>query len=135
MITVVFACVHNAGRSQMAAASFNGRADPSQATALSAGTKPAARVHPEVVDAMLEVGFDLKEARPRRLTDDVARGAAVLVTMGCGETCPYVPGLRREDWSVPDPKGESVERVRTIRDDIRRRVEIFIAANGWGATR
>jgi arsenate reductase (thioredoxin) len=73
--------------------------------------------------------------RPRRLTDDVARGAAVLVTMGCGEACPYVPGLRREDWSVPDPKGESVERVRNIRDDILRRVEIFIAANGWGATR
>lgn len=134
MTRVIFACVHNAGRSQMAAAFFNASADPSQAGALSAGTEPAARVHPEVVDTMREVGFDLGEARPRRLTDDVARGAAVLVTMGCGEACPFVPGLRREDWNVPDPKGQSPERVRAIRDDVRRRVEAFVTANGWERT-
>lgn len=131
MPTVLFACVHNAGRSQMAAAFFNALTDPSQATAVSAGTEPAERVHPEVVEGMREVGLDLDTARPRRLTEDVASGATLLVTMGCGEACPYVPGLRREDWPVPDPKGQSVERVRDIRDEIRRRVEALIAVNGW----
>jgi arsenate reductase len=131
MTRVIFACVHNAGRSQIAATFFNALADPSKATALSAGTEPASCVHPQVVDAMREIGFDLSEARPRRLTDDLVRDAAVLVTMGCGEACPYVPGLHREDWSVPDPKGQSTERVNAIRDDVRRRVEMFITANGW----
>ena len=131
MTTVLFACVHNAGRSQMAAAFFNALADPSQATAVSAGTEPAERVHPEVVEGMREVGLDRDMARPRRLTEDVASGATLLVTMGCGEACPYVPGLRREDWPVPDPKGQSVERVRDIRDEIRRRVKALITMNGW----
>lgn len=131
MTTVLFACVHNAGRSQMAAAFFNALADPSQATAVSAGTEPVERVHPEVVAGMREVGIDLGAARPRRLTEDVASGATLLVTMGCGEACPHAPGLRREDWPVSDPKGQSVERVRDIRDEIRRRVHALIMVNGW----
>ena len=131
MKTVIFACVHNAGRSQMAAAFFNQLVDPSRAHALSAGTQPAEHVHPEVVAVMREVGIDLSDARPAPLTDDLAAGAQLLVTMGCGESCPVVPGLRRHDWSLPDPKGQPIERVRTIRDDIRNRVEQLIAAESW----
>ena len=131
MKTVIFACVHNAGRSQMAAAFFNQLADPSRARALSAGTQPAAHVHPEVVAVMREVGIDLRSARPTRLTDELAAGAELLVTMGCGESCPVVPGLRRQDWNLPDPKGQPVERVRAIRDEIRARVGRLIAAEGW----
>jgi len=97
MKTVIFACVHNAGRSQMAAAFFNRRADPNRARALSAGTQPAEHVHPEVVAVMREVGIDLGSAQPRLLTDALAAGAQLLVTMGCGESCPVVPGLRRDD--------------------------------------
>lgn len=129
--TVIFACVHNAGRSQMAAALFNLLADPSRARAVSAGTAPAERVHPVVVEAMRELGVDLSDARPRLLTDDLARGAGRLVTMGCGEACPAVPGLRRDDWPLDDPKGQPVERVREVRDEIRRRVEAMIDAEGW----
>ena len=129
--TVLFACVHNAGRSQMAAAFFNAFADPSQARAISAGTEPGNQVHPEVVEAMREVGIDLSAARPMRLTDEVARQAELLVTMGCGEACPVIPGLRREDWPLDDPKGQSREHVRAIRDDIHRRVQRLIAAEGW----
>jgi arsenate reductase len=131
MNTVIFACVHNAGRSQMAAAFFNRFADPSRAHALSAGTQPAEHVHPEVVVVMREVGIDLSTAQPTRLTDDLAAGAQLLVTMGCGESCPVVPGLHRQDWSLPDPKGQPIERVRAIREDIRDRVERLIAAEGW----
>jgi arsenate reductase (thioredoxin) len=131
MTTVVFACVHNAGRSQMAAAFFNVAADPTKARALSAGTEPAERVHPEVVAVMREVGIDLASTRPRRLTDELAAGAQLLVTMGCGEQCPVVPGLRRDDWSLPDPKGRPIEDVRAIRDEIRRRVAILIDGGGW----
>jgi len=131
MRTVIFACVHNAGRSQMAAAFFNRLADPKCAGALSAGTQPAEHVHPQVVAAMREVGIDLSSARPARLTGELAAGAQLLVTMGCGETCPVVPGLRRLDWSLPDPKGQPIERVRAIRDEIRTRVEQLIAAEGW----
>jgi arsenate reductase len=133
--TVIFACVHNAGRSQMAAAFFNLVADPDRARALSAGTRPADHVHPEVVAVMREVGIDLSGARPRLLSDDLAAGAQLLVTMGCGESCPAVPGLRREDWDVPDPKGQSPERVRAIRDEIRGRVRALIAAEGWQRTK
>ncbi len=122
MITVVFACVHNAGRSQMAAALFGAAADPQVARAVSAGTEPAARVHPEVVAAMAEVGIDLTDARPRLLTAGLAAGAARLVTMGCGEACPVVPGVRREDWGLADPTGRSLDEVRAIRDEIRARV-------------
>jgi len=130
--TVVFACVHNAGRSQMAAAWFRAAADPARARAISAGTEPAARVHPEVVAAMQEIGIDLAAAVPQRLTDTLTAGAGLLVTMGCGEQCPHVPGLRREDWPLEDPVGKPIERVRQIRDEVRRRVQALVAAHGWG---
>lgn len=123
MKTVLFACIHNAGRSQMAAAWFNALADASLARAVSAGTEPGPRVHPEVLACMKEVGIDLSQVQPRKLTAELARDSALLVTMGCGEACPNVPGLRREDWPLEDPKGKPVERVRQIRDDIRGRVE------------
>ena len=129
---VIFACVHNAGRSQMAAAFFNALADPARARALSAGTHPAERVHPEVLDTMREAGIDLAAARPTRLTAELAQGAALLVTMGCGDECPLVPGARVEDWPLPDPKGGPPERVRRIRDEIRARVEALVLAERWG---
>jgi arsenate reductase len=131
MKTVIFACVHNAGRSQMAAAFFNQLADPSRARALSAGTQPAAHIHPEVVAVMRDLGIDLSAAQPTLLTDELAAGAQLLVTMGCGESCPVVPGLRRDGWELPDPKGQSVDRVRAIRDEIRARVDRLLAAEGW----
>lgn len=132
---VVFACVHNAGRSQMAAAFFNDLADPRKAEALSAGTRPGEHVHPEVVEAMREVGVDLTGARPRRLTAELASRARMLVTMGCEEECPMVPGVEREDWPLSDPKGQPIERVREIRDDIRRRVRSLIELKDWGPGR
>ncbi len=131
VVTVVFACVHNAGRSQIAAAFFNALAAPDRARAVSAGTQPAAAVHPEVLSAMREVGIDLSDARPRLLTEELASSASLLVTMGCGEACPYVPGLEREDWPLPDPKGKPVEEVRSIRDDVRRRIERLLTSRGW----
>lgn len=132
MKTIVFACVHNAGRSQMAAAWFNRLADPAKARALSAGTNPGDRVHPEVVAAMREEGIDLEGAQPRRLTPELAAGAELLITMGCGDECPYIPGARRDDWPLEDPKGQPLERVRAIRDEIRGRVEALIAHEGVG---
>ena len=126
MKTVLFACIHNAGRSQMAAAWFCALADPSKARALSAGTRPGARVHPEVVAAMREVGIDLSDVTPQRLTAERAAEAQLLVTMGCGDECPVVPGLRRDDWPLPDPNGQPMETVRAIRDEIRRRVEVLV---------
>jgi arsenate reductase len=126
MKTVVFACVHNAGRSQMAAAWFNHLADPQVARAISAGTSPGDRVHPEVLEVMKEAGIDLSRARPQKLTEELARGADRLVTMGCGDECPYVPGLTVEDWPLEDPKGMPVARVREIRDEIRGRVEVLL---------
>ena len=135
MKTVIFACVHNAGRSQMAAAFFNERADPARARAVSAGTEPAPHVHPEVVAAMREVGADLSHARPQPLTDELARRAALLVTMGCGESCPVVPGVRREDWALEDPKGQPLARVREIREAIRRSVDELVAREGWERAR
>jgi arsenate reductase len=125
--TVIFACVHNAGRSQMAAAYFNRLADPSRARAVSAGTRPGDRVHPEVVQVMQEEGIDLRDARPQKLTSQLAAGAQLLITMGCGDECPYLPGLRRDDWPLDDPGGQPIERVRMIRDDIRARIEALIA--------
>ena len=127
--TVIFACVHNAGRSQMAAALFNQLADPGQARALSAGTSPGERVHPEVVTVMAEIGIDLRDQRPQRLTPELAAQAQVLVTMGCGDECPLVPGVKRDDWPLEDPKGRPLERVREIRDEIRRRVEALLATD------
>jgi arsenate reductase len=124
--TYVFACVHNAGRSQMAAAWLRQLANPEKARAVSAGTQPGTQVHPVVLEAMNEVGVDLSTAVPQKLTDELARGASMLVTMGCGEACPVVPGLRREDWPLEDPKGKPMERVREIRDEVRGRVEDLI---------
>jgi arsenate reductase (thioredoxin) len=128
MQTVIFACVHNAGRSQMAAAFFNHLADPQKAQAISAGTEPGLRVHPEVLAAMQEIGIDLREAKPRKLTEELAREAQLLITMGCGDQCPYVPGLRRDDWPLPDPKGKPMNEVRAIRDDIKQRVQSLLAS-------
>jgi len=126
MKTVLFACVHNAGRSQMAAAFFNVLADPSHARAISAGTKPGKQIHPEVIQVMKEAGIDLSHARPQLLTDDLARSAHLLITMGCGDACPSIPSLRRDDWPLDDPNGQSLEKVRKIRDEIRERVQDFI---------
>jgi len=128
MIVVIFACVHNAGRSQMAAAFFNAMTDRGFAAAISAGTNPGPHVHPEVVTAMKEVDIDLTSAVPKRLTPELSRGANWLVTMGCGDECPVVPGVRRDDWPLQDPKGQSVERVREIRDEIHARVATFVSA-------
>ena len=130
MKTVIFACVRNAGRSQMAAAFFNKLADPAKARALSAGTTPGDRVHPEVVAVMQEEGIDLSGARPQQLTSELAVQARLLITMGCGDECPYVPGVMRDDWPLDDPKGQPIERVRAIRDDIRARVEALIVQEG-----
>src|SRR3984885_2744776 len=125
--TVLCACIHNAGRSQMAAAWLNHLADPAKARAVSAGTEPGTRVHPEVLAAMAEVGVDLSQLTPRFLSEDLARSASLLITMGCGESCPVVPGLQRLDWPLEDPKGKPASRVREIRDDIRERVTALLA--------
>jgi arsenate reductase len=126
MKTVIFACVHNAGRSQMAAAFFNQLADRSKAQAVSAGTEPGLRVHPEVLAVMQEAGIDLSDAKPQKLTEELAKGASLLITMGCGDKCPYVPGLRRDDWPLRDPKGLPMDEVRLIRDDIKGRVQVLL---------
>ena len=131
MKTVLFACVHNAGRSQMAAAWFNELADPAKARAISAGTNPGPRVHPDVITAMREVGVDLAGASTTKLTSELAQQAQLLVTMGCGDECPYVPGAKRDDWPLEDPKGKSIERVREIRDEIRDRVQSLVEHEGW----
>jgi protein-tyrosine-phosphatase len=123
MATVLFVCLHNAGRSQMSAALFE-RAAAGRHTALSAGTTPGDRVHPEVIQVMREPGFemDLSGRVPQRLTDELAERADIVVTMGCGDQCPYIPGRRYVDWALPDPKGQPLDEVRRIRDDIARRV-------------
>jgi arsenate reductase len=115
----------------MAAAFFTALADPGKAAAVSAGTQPAERVHPEVVEAMREVGIDLSAAAPRRLTAELAAGCRLLVTMGCGEACPHVPGLPVEDWSLPDPMGRPPDEVRRVRDAVRARVEALVRREGW----
>jgi arsenate reductase len=120
--TFIFACVHNAGRSQMSAAFFNQLVDPQRARAISAGTHPADHVHPVVVDAMREQGIDLSHAKPQKLTLELAQNAEMLITMGCGDECPYVPGLVRDDWPLPDPKGQGIEAVRQTRDEIKNRI-------------
>lgn len=131
MKTVLFACVHNAGRSQMAAAWFNALSDPAQARGISAGTAPGSRVHPEVVEVMREVGIDLAAQQPRFLSEALTREATLLVTMGCGEACPVVPGLRRLDWPLEDPKGKPLDRVREIRGEVRDHVVRLVAEQGW----
>lgn len=131
MITVLFACIHNAGRSQIAAALFNRLADPVKARAISAGTRPADRVHPEVISAMKSRGIDLVAATPQRLTPELAGTAQWLITMGCGDECPIVPGARRDDWPIPDPKGQSAATVDAIIGDIDHRVRQFLDAQQW----
>ena len=110
MLKVIFACVHNAGRSQMAAAFFNYLADPQKAQATSAGTDPGVRVHPEVLAVMHEAGIDLSKEKPQRLTEELAKDAQFLTTMGCGDKCSYVLGLRRDDWPLLDSKGRPLRR-------------------------
>jgi arsenate reductase (thioredoxin) len=121
MANVLFVCLHNAGRSQMSQALFTAAAD-GRHEARSAGTTPGERVHPEVVEVMGEIGFDLSDRKPRELDMALAEWADVVVTMGCGDACPYIPGKRYVDWDLPDPSGLPVDQVRSIRDDIDRRV-------------
>jgi arsenate reductase len=131
MIRVIFACVHNAGRSQMASTWFNRLADPDRAHAISAGTAPADHVHAEVKSVMQEVGIDLSAARPELLTSQMLSSAHYLITMGCGEACPAAPkGLERRDWPIEDPKGMPIASVRRIRDEIRARVLVLISELG-----
>ena len=125
MATVLFVCLHNAGRSQMSAALLEREAGAIH-TALSAGTAPAERVHPEVVQVMSELGIDLAGRRPALLTTELAAQADVVVTMGCGDACPFIPGKRYIDWDLPDPKGRPIEQVRAIRDDIAARVASLV---------
>jgi len=127
MAIALFVCLHNAGRSQMSAALFELAAD-GRHRALSAGSEadPDGRLHPPVVEVMRELGIDLSDRRPQRLTRELAQQADVVVTMGCGDTCPYIPGKRYIDWELPDPKGRPVEEVRTTRDDIARRVRELV---------
>jgi arsenate reductase (thioredoxin) len=131
METVIFACVHNAGRSQIASAFFNALADRAKARAVSAGTQPGEHVHPVVVDVMREAGIDLSTQRPQRLTTDLARGATLLITMGCGDECPVMPELSRDDWPLNDPKDKPLADVRIIRDEIRERVRTLIRDRDW----
>jgi protein-tyrosine-phosphatase len=126
MAHVLFVCLHNAGRSQMSQALFE-RAAAGRHTASSAGTTPADRVHPEVVEVMRQVGIDLSDRQPQLLTLELAEPADVVVTMGCGDECPFIPGKRYLDWDLPDPKGQPLEAVRVTREDIERRVTELVA--------
>jgi arsenate reductase len=129
---VLFVCSLNAGRSQMAAAFFNSHADPTLATAMSAGLDPAPRVHPEVVTVMRELGIDLSNVVPMELTARMQTEVSFLVTLGCAETCPLIPEGRRADWKLADPAGQPLEHVRAIRDQIRALVEHLISVKKWG---
>ena len=122
MARVLFVCLHNAGRSQMSKALFE-RASEGRHEAESAGTEPAERVHPEVIEVMREIGVDLSGRTPQKLSDELAEWADVIVTMGCGDACPYIPGKRYIDWDLPDPKGLPLDEVRALRDDIAHRTE------------
>jgi arsenate reductase len=128
---VVFACVANAGRSQMAASLFNKLANPARAWATSAGTRPADSIHPVVITVMREVDIDLSDTRPQYLSTDLTRDAHMVITMGCGDQCPLVPGVERDEWPLDDPKEQTIEGVRRIRDDIRRRVAALIEERRW----
>src|SRR5919199_3023919 len=129
MARVLFVCLHNAGRSQMSQALFNRSANGAH-EARSAGSTPGDRVHPEVVEVMDELGLDLRAETPKQLTTELAEWADVVVTMGCGDACPYIPGKRYLDWDLPDPKGQSVGAVRQTRDEIVRRVDGLVAELG-----
>ncbi len=126
MARALFVCLHNAGRSQMSAALFE-KAAQGRHEAKSAGTTPGERVHPEVVEIMREFGMDVSDRKPQRLTQELAEWADVVVTMGCGDACPYIPGKRYIDWDLQDPKGRPVEEVRATRDDIAQRVEALVS--------
>jgi len=126
MSTVLFVCLHNAGRSQMSQALFEQAAN-GRHTALSAGTTPGERVHPEVVDVMRELGIDLADRKPQLLTPELAQQADIVITMGCGDQCPYIPGKRYIDWDLPDPKGCPIDEVRATRDEIANRVTALLA--------
>jgi protein-tyrosine-phosphatase len=126
MTSVLFVCLHNAGRSQMSQALFERAAD-GRHTALSAGTTPAEHVHPEVIEVMKELGIDLAGRRPQLLTRELAEQADVVVTMGCGDACPYIPGRRYVDWDLPDPKGQPLREIRATRDDIEQKVTALAA--------
>ncbi|RPI57408.1 MAG: arsenate reductase ArsC [Acidobacteria bacterium] len=128
---VVFACVENAGRSQMAAAIFNQLANPRRAKAISAGTHPKDEVHPEVVAVMRELDIDISSARPQYLTIDLTRDAHILITMGCSDQCPLVSGVERDEWPLDDPREKPIETVRQIRDDIRARIVALIKERRW----
>jgi protein-tyrosine-phosphatase len=129
MARVLFVCLHNAGRSQISQALFE-RAAAGKHQGASAGTTPAAEVHPAVVAVMRELGIDLADVRPRMLTTELAEQADVMVTMGCGDQCPYIPGKRYIDWDLPDPRGRPVDEVRAVRDDIAQRVAALVAELG-----
>lgn len=129
MTTVLFVCVHNAGRSQMAAGFLRDLAGD-RVTVLSAGSLPADQINPVAVEAMREAGIDIAGAQPTSLADTDVESADVVITMGCGDACPYYPGTRREDWELADPAGQGIESVRVIRDDIRERVSNLVAEIG-----
>jgi arsenate reductase len=126
MAHVLFVCLHNAGRSQMSEALFTAAAG-SEHESRSAGTTPDDRVHPEVVEAMVELGIDLSGRVPRKLSREDAEWADVVVTMGCGDECPYIPGKRYLDWDLPDPKGRPIDEVRSTREEIKRRIVQLLA--------
>lgn len=131
MITVIFACVHNAGRSQMAAAFFNNLADPRKAKAISAGTQPVDQVHLRVKMVMSEFGIELSGIKPTKLTPELAAGASYLITMGCKENCPYISNATMIDWPFEDPNGKELDQVRVIRDMIKAKVFNFLAEKLW----
>ncbi|KAF9905973.1 hypothetical protein EC991_001132 [Linnemannia zychae] len=126
MSDIMFACIHNAGRSQMAAAFFNKHKTSPSIKGISAGTNPATEVHPVVREIMLEIGIDLTDITPVKLTTELAKTVSTIVTMGCGETCPFVPGVKIVDWAVTDPKNKSTEEARAIRDEIEQRIKEFV---------
>ena len=135
MANVLFVCLHNAGRSQMSKALFERAADADHA-AQSAGTEPGTGVHPEVVEVMGEIGIDVSGEVPKELTREQSEWADVVVTMGCGDACPYIPGKRYLDWDLEDPKGRPLEEVRATRDEIARRIELLVTelGSGYGRT-
>ncbi|KAF9109639.1 hypothetical protein BGX27_007387 [Mortierella sp. AM989] len=131
MTDIMFACVHNAGRSQMAAAFFNKHVTKEGIKGISAGTNPASEVHGVVREIMLEVGIDLSNITPVKLTPELAQTVSTIVTMGCGETCPYVPGVKIIDWKITDPKNKPIDEAREIRDEIENRIKEFIQENNY----
>lgn len=128
---IIFACVHNAGRSQMASAFFNKYKTNKSIEGISAGTNPANEIHPNVLNVMKEINIDLSNIKPRKLDDELAKTANIIVTMGCGEQCPYVPGIKIIDWKIPDPKHETLEKVKEIRDYIEIEIKKFIEDNNY----